>query len=207
MKEELRARLKAFRKEMKLTQGEIANSLGLDVSTWTHVETTGKANLTLDHLITLMNTYRLNPNFILRGDDPMFLDGTQSALQNLFVPASRWKEYPGSKFDKVIIPTLDGEARTFEVHGDDMYPLLMHGDFVSCARLKSMKDLDGSKIYVMVTASEGIIMSYVRPGLNGLYLTPENSQSKLQASVDHLNIREIWEVKLRITAFLTLFKK
>lgn len=207
MKEEIRARLKAFRKELKVTQGDIASVLGLDVSSWTHIETTGRASLSIDHLLTLMTTYQLNPNFILRGDDPMFLNDTQPSIQNLFIPADRWPEYPGSKFDKVIIPTIKGEARTFEVHGDDMYPVLMHGDLVACTQLKSMKDLDGSKIYVITTANTGFIMSYVRPSLTGLYLMPENAQSKLPESIDHLNIREVWEVKLRITAFLMHSRK
>ena len=157
----------------------MADVLGVLQSSYSQIEGTGKSDITVKHIITLAEQLNVNPNFILLGELPVFRRDAVGGMG---------------------LSTTD--ARTFEVHGDDMYPTLMHSDVVSCIQVKDYKNINDSHIYVLKLKDSAIIIGHLQPGFSGVYVIPENQKTAKTRLVEHGDISEIWEVKQRITAFL-----
>lgn len=180
----IQERLKYVRKQLAKTQQQMADVLGVLQSTYSQIEATGKSDITLKHIITLAEQLNVNPNFILLGELPIF---RRDAVGDLDISSAG--------------------TRTFDVHGDDMYPTLIHGDVVSCVQVTDYKNINDSHIYVLKTKNGATIIGYLQPGFSGVYVIPENQAIAKTRLVEHGEIGEVWEVKLRITAFLMQPKK
>jgi len=214
MTQETRERLIEIRKALGVTQAALGKELGISPSTWTHIETTGKSSLTLDHFVNLVQIFQVNPMYIIAGQLPMFLaDLGDPANQNLLVPATaqagyaiEWSQETYLTAQKVLIPGIQGNARTFEIYGDSMMPVLMHGDWVSCTPITDQKEVVDGRIYVVVTNTQGITVKYIQPVLEGLFVIPENKDQYKPYLIEYDEVREIWEVKVRLTGFLVSSK-
>lgn len=183
-KESIQERLKHIRKQLGKTQQQMADVLDILQSSYSQIEGTGKSDITVKHIITLAEQLNVNPNFILLGELPVFRRDVVADMDF----------------------STDG-TRTFDVHGDDMYPTLMHGDVVSCVQVKDYKNINDSHIYVLVTKNKATIIGHLQPGFSGVYVIPQNQAVAKSKLIEHGEIGEIWEVKLRITAFLMQFSK
>lgn len=182
--ESIPERLKHVRKQLAKTQQQMADVLGVLQSSYSQIEGTGKSDITVKHIITLAEQLNVNPNFILLGELPVF---RRDALGSLDLS--------------------NAGTKNFDVHGDDMYPTLIHGDVVNCTQVKDYKNISDSHIYVLKTKNSATIIGHLQPGFSGVYVIPENQAVAKTRLVEHGDIGEIWEVKLRITAFLMQPKK
>jgi len=130
--------------------------------------------------------------------------GPDPKTTNLLIPiaaqagyATEWSQEEYSAARLVEVPGIEGAARTWEVAGDSMLPLIAPGDFVSGKQVASGADLINGAIYVLVTRTQGIHLKHVT--WVGDYLcTPANGKYD-PYHLDVEEVREIWDVRLRIT--------
>lgn len=95
----------------------------------------------------------------------------------------------------VQIPGITGEARTFEVAGDSMFPVIGAGDWVSGNRLEK---INHGEIQVIVTRDEGIHIKYAQDfPLKILCISANSAYNPYW--IEKENIIEIWEAKVKIT--------
>ena len=70
---ELSERLRYYRKSIGLTQEDFANKLGIKQGSYSDIER-GKVKKLSDSVFALLKmVYNLNPNWVLRGEDPMLI--------------------------------------------------------------------------------------------------------------------------------------
>lgn len=125
--------------------------------------------------------------------------------KNYLIPARaqagttlEWSQEAMNRFERVHIPGVYGEARTWEVQGDSMEPLIFDGDYVTGKRA-SMSEFIPGGVCVVITRTQGIHIKKVEwNDSGGILLTPVNP--KHQPYVLPLDeIREIWYTQLKIT--------
>ena len=75
-------RLKQLREKLGLTQTEIAHILGIQQSSYAHIER-GKILLTYTHLEKLYTTYHLDIHWLLTGEGNMFINHTNTDINVL----------------------------------------------------------------------------------------------------------------------------
>jgi transcriptional regulator with XRE-family HTH domain len=124
--------------------------------------------------------------------------------KNLLVPIkahagyiAEWGQEQAKKLEQVHIPGVFGEARTWEIEGDSMEPLVFSGDFVSGSKA-NINHLIGGGIYVVVTMSQGIHIKFVEWHDAGILLTPANAKYQ-PYTLPLSEIRELWNINTRIT--------
>lgn len=124
--------------------------------------------------------------------------------KNLLVPikahagyVAEWGQEQAKKLEQVHIPGVFGEARTWELEGDSMEPLLFGGDFVSGSKA-NLNHLISGGIYVVVTMSQGIHIKFVDWHDAGILLTPANAKYQ-PYTLPLSEIRELWNINTRIT--------
>lgn len=124
--------------------------------------------------------------------------------KNLLVPikahagyVAEWGQEQANKLEQVHIPGVFGEARTWELEGDSMEPLLFGGDFVSGSKA-NLNHLISGGIYVVVTMSQGIHIKFVDWHDAGILLTPANAKYQ-PYTLPLSEIRELWNINTRIT--------
>lgn len=70
---ELSERLRYYRKSIGLTQEDFGNKLGIKQGSYSDIER-GKVKKLSDSVFALLKmVYNLNPNWVLRGEDPMLI--------------------------------------------------------------------------------------------------------------------------------------
>jgi transcriptional regulator with XRE-family HTH domain len=215
--------LKKVRKELGLTQSEVSETLGITQSAYSGMERGTKSALTIDHYETLIDRYGINPLFLLKGELPLFSDESPTGshikgqsddrslvdYENaaLFVPVkaqagyvASWPDIEGS-LQRVLIPGMKKKSRVFEVAGNSMHPLLMHGDYVVCSPIENRHELRHGLIYVLVSRTQGITVKYVHEDKYALFCTPHNPDHKA-FYVPFDEAKELWEVRMRVTEHL-----
>jgi hypothetical protein len=96
---------------------------------YSRMEKGTKTNLTIDHLNTLVDTYGVNPWFLLNGTEPLFTDdGGLPILESAcyLVPVAAQAGYAGggdqqgAGLPRVVLPGISGtdDTRVFEAAGD-----------------------------------------------------------------------------------------
>ncbi|RME99050.1 MAG: S24 family peptidase, partial [Bacteroidetes bacterium] len=160
-----------------------------------------------------------NPMYLLSDDETMFMtEGYTPQIaadysveyrtqRCVLVPisaqagyAADWQDEPKPRLQEVIIPGIqDEQARVFEVSGDSMDPILVHGDYVACTRVEKQHYLRDGLLYVVVSQSHGISVKYVRLGQHGLRCYSENEGAFPAFEVRYEDLSELWEVRVRIT--------
>lgn len=163
----------------------MAYRLGISQGTYSKIER-GQSGLTPDHLIMLAKAFGINPTWLLLGKGSMMIKDSVSNSNildvNIMVPASQEKEYLNAQYESlatVILPGIDGEARTFEVPSSEMEPKAYQGDWVVCKRSTSAMSKIGDPC-VIVTKEE-------------IVFTIDNGK------IDDDDIVEYWAVVMKIT--------
>lgn len=203
-------RLIAFRNKHGVKQSEIAYRLGVAQTTYSKIER-GLSALTPDHLLSLAKSYGLNPTWLLLGRGSMLIQDVITPINihqvNVMVPAVAFAGYTAGWPDHVdgvepiIIPGISGEARTFEIAGESMTPLLQPGDWVCCRRLEDPKYIKPGQVYVVVSNSQGIFAKHIQLMADRIRCISANTDYN-GVDLDLEDVREIWEVIIRITKHL-----
>lgn len=206
-----------------MSQIDISNLLNISQSAYSRMEKGIRSNLTIDHMHTIVEKYSVNPLFLLSGDLPYFIEANNlsgsrlnepsipygSRSTTILVPlkahASYVNEYTQEPSDlpRVIIPGLVASGgRVFEISGNSMEPILLHGDYVGCQRVENPHTIRDGTIYVVVSRTQGITVKYLRVTLHALRCLSANATEHLPFDLDLDEVREIWEVQIRITRHL-----
>lgn len=129
---------------------------------------------------------------------------------NILVPAKAYAGYSAGWPDDleegdiqaVVIPGIRGAARTVEVSGESMLPILEPGDWVVCRPIEHHREIKDGKIYVVVSSHYGLHIKYLHLYEKGINCISENRATHDSFILPFDDIREIWEVVLRITTHL-----
>ncbi len=105
-------------------------------------------------------------------------------------------------FQILTLPGIHGKGRTFELLNDALSPGLNRGDYAVCAS-SSLTGLMPNKRYLFV-CQQGILAGKGRLKSDGnvLKVSPENKKSGKPVSVATSEVLEVWEVVMKLTAFL-----
>jgi len=133
-------RLRDFRIRSAKGQNEIADTLGITKAGISNIET-GRAKLTRSNILTLSRVYNLNPDWLLYGYNPKFLDKPEPEVSLIPViadiPAGPWEFWldsyaPGAGDDYLAVPPDMRGKNLFAVRvdGDSMEPVLFDGDIL-----------------------------------------------------------------------------
>lgn len=136
---------------------------------------------------------------------------SKSRSKNILVPvvahagyAHGWgDEQVSSDLDYLDIPGVEGEARTFEIAGGSMMPVLHDGDYVVCRQLERREDIKSNRIYVIVSSDIGVCAKYVRLREDGLYCLSANTVEYVPYLVPYDDVKEIWDIFMLITKNLS----
>lgn len=171
-----------------------------------------EAGLGEDIIVKIIEkSLHLNPDWLLRGKGKMLLN--ESAIpyktKNFLVPitaqAGYVNEFSQDYSEKLIpmqIPGIEGEARTFEIAGGSMEPVLIEGDYVVCRRVEHESRLVFGDIYVIVSSS-GITAKYILNRQDGLHCVPHNQEEYQGETIPREEVREVWQVIGKYTTNLT----
>ena len=107
-------------------------------------------------------------------------------------------------YPKVIIPGIQGKARTFEVSNDSMAPLLMWGDWAICAPVEQAKGLEVGRIFVVVTQGSEVVLGYAQNFKEGVKVMPHNLAGHAWHMIPYDQVFEVWQVKMRLTKHFML---
>lgn len=204
--------IKYLRKQKKVTQLDIANAVGVSDNAISNYEN-GKFYPTADILVKLCEYLNVSSDDLLLKDlasgveTEVFEPAKIEKGNNVLVPLSAQEEYVGKWSKKFIreltyvnIPGVEGDARTFEVLGNGMNPILMSGDFAACT-VSSLAQVQSGKIYGIVTAQK-IHWGYAQVEYQRLRCIPANKDEQEAYYIPETDIREVWEVQKRITGQL-----
>jgi transcriptional regulator with XRE-family HTH domain len=133
---------------------------------------------------------------------------TRDLLQkNVLIPikaqASYMVGWPAEYFENELItidvPGISGEARTFEVAGNSMWPIIMDGDYLACTKVERHQEIKEGVVYVIISRESGILAKYVRLEKEGLQMISANNLEYRPFIVSFDEVREIWEAKVKIS--------
>lgn len=176
--------IKQIRKELKLTQQQLAERLGIGKAALSMIET-GRASLTTRNKNILVQELNVNPDFLETGRGQMFnaepdlqayrhrtdnslplqsvplysVEGT-AGLVPLFTDSSSNK--PVNYIHIPNLPKCDG---AIYVAGDSMYPLLKSGDIVLYKQLSDLGDIFWGDMYLLsieIDGEEYITVKYIQ---------------------------------------------
>ena len=177
-------RLKLIRKELRMTQQQLAQQLGVGKAALSMVET-GKAALTARNKNILVQELNVNPEYLDTGRGPMFnaepdltayrhrtdnslplqsvplysIEGT-AGLVPLFTDQAQTK--PVNYIHIPNLPKCDG---AIYIVGDSMYPLLKSGDIVLYKQLSDIGDIFWGDMYLLsidIDGEEYITVKYIQ---------------------------------------------
>jgi len=224
-------RLEKIRLKLGLNQTELAKQLNMPQGYLSQMEK-GVKTITNTAITSLVGKYPfINLTWLLIGngnDDCAFIvqnTGNLSQVDpdlvqvtsmhtynnvNLLVPvgaqagyANSWPdEYVEDQIQVVKIPGILGAARTVEVKGDSMLPILEPGDWVVARPIEEAKNIKEGKIYVAVSYTIGLTIKYLTIQQQGILCTSANKLVYDPFIIPYEDLKEIWEVKLRITEHL-----
>ena len=176
-----------------------------------------------DVLMSIIQEFDVNPDYLFGTSDQMksqksnTYDGIPKVItvneegnENiLFVPVKAKAGYLNGYGDESFVESLatfqmpqlrNGTYRCFEVEGNSMTPTFYEGDLVFGKYIEDFSELKDSKIYIVVSKDDGIVLKRVlnRIGENGtLILKSDNSNGDYPSySIDQHQVDEIWEVVL-----------
>lgn len=206
--EGIRTRLKDFRQSLELRQKDFAEVLGIETSSYTHIEK-GKTNLTLEHLMKLAFSHNADVMWLLFGQEreytfkftPRTYEDMNIQLSAELQPdyAKYWpQDQIRTRTRTVQIPGIDGAARTIEISGDRMAPVLENGDWVVATELEDENKINTNQVYVVVGTEAGVVISYVKKYGEGMLCIPANTAYQNQL-VAYSDLKEVWQVEYRLT--------
>ena len=210
-------RLRLIRKELKLTQDQLAQRLGVGKAALSMVET-GKARLSARNKNILVQDLNVNPEWIESGKGEMFnaepnltpftlrtdrslplqsvplysMEGT-AGLVPIFEDESSVKP-----INFIHIPNLPMCDGAIYVVGDSMYPLLKSGDIILYKQLNDVRDIFWGDMYLLSIDMDGeeyITVKYVQKSDHEGYI-------KLVSQNQHHADKEVEVSRVRAIALI-----
>ena len=194
-------RLKRVRKALGLTQGQLADRLGISQGSLSSAEI-GRNFLGTPQLNRLIETFNISIDYLLTGKGPMFIEGKAKSVVDVpignaghAIPVTI--PYGKESVLSLSLPEL-GTLHLVKVQGESMEPFLMPGDYVGCAPVRAIRDIDPTRVYVVNTRDEGVYVKFILVTEDRLILRSANPAYPDQ-SIPISEVRTLHEVKVRIT--------
>ena len=214
-------RVRLMRKELKLTQEQLAQRLGIGKAALSMIET-GKAGLSQRNKNILVQDFNLNPDWLESGEGKMFnaepdltsylhrtdktlpmqsvplysIEGT-AGLVPLFADSEKAKPH-----DFIHIPNLPKCDGAIYIVGDSMYPLLKSGDIILYKQLSDVRDVFWGDMYLLsidIDGEEYITVKYVQKSEHpGFVKLVSQNQHHADKEVEISRIRAIALVKASV---------
>lgn len=215
------SRLRLLRKELKMTQDQLAQRLGVGKAALSMIET-GKSSLSSRNRNILVQEYNVNPDWIEDGVGEMFnalpdvnkftlrtdnslplqsvplysIEGT-AGLVPLF--SSETHSEPVNYINIPNLPKCDG---AIYIVGDSMYPLLKSGDIVLYKQLSDTSDIFWGDMYLIsidVDGEEFVTVKYIQKSeRDGFVKLVSQNTHHAEKEIAHDRIRAIALVKASI---------
>lgn len=177
-------RVKLIRKELKMTQGQLSQRLGIGKSALSMIET-GKAGLSARNRNILVQELNINPEWLEVGAGDMFNAApdltayrlrTDHSLPLQSVPlysiegtAGLVPLFTDQQHNKPVnfihIPNLPKCDGAIYIVGDSMYPLLKSGDIVLYKQLRDPEDIFWGDMYLLsidIDGEEYVTVKYMQ---------------------------------------------
>ena len=177
-------RVKMIRKQLGMTQEQLAQRLGIGKAALSMIET-GKAGLSARNRNILVQELNVNPEWLETGEGEMFnaepdltayMHRTDNSVPLQSVPlysiegtaglvplfTARTQAKPGNLIHIPNLPKCDGAVY---VVGDSMYPLLKSGDIVLYKQLHDLNDIFWGDMYLLSTdihGEEDVTVQYIQ---------------------------------------------
>lgn len=100
----------------------------------------------------------------------------------------------------IYVPGIVGQARTVEVSGSSMEPVLWPGDWVVCTPVRNVNAIQEGAVHVVVSANNGIIIKYLRREPGVLLCVSEDERKYPPVAIPEAEVSELWQARLVITA-------
>ena len=215
------SKIKLIRKELKLTQEQLAQRLGIGKAALSMIET-GKCGLSTRNKNILVQDLNVNPDWLDTGKGDMFnaepdytafrlrsdnslpmqsvplysVEGT-AGLVPLFA-----KQEEAKPINFIHIPNLPKCDGAIYVSGDSMYPLLKSGDIVLYKQLSRVEDVFWGDMYLLsidIDGEEYITVKYVQKSDHeGFVKLVSQNQHHADKEVEISRIRAIALIKASV---------
>lgn len=196
--------LKRIRKALNLSQGAVANRLGIKGPAYSKLER-GEIQLTVDRLLILSDLFRMSPEDILYNRLPNETPADQSRRQNVtYVPiaaqAGLLNDFSNEKLSDLGVQfslPVFYESHLFLIllEGDSMYPTFCNGDYVIVRQLAHVEQIRWGEPYLII-ANDGQVVKRIAKTATGDRLLLKSDNNLYEPyEVEKANIRTIWEVK------------
>ncbi len=214
-------RVRALRKELKMTQEQLAQRLGIGKAALSMIET-GKASLSNRNLNILVQEFNVNPEWLERGAGKMFnavpdvnkfMLRTDNSLPLQSVPLYSIEGTAGlvplfaadsnnEPINYINIPNLPKCDGAIYVVGDSMYPLLKSGDIVLYKQLSDISDIFWGDMYLLsidIDSEEYVTVKYIQKSdREGYVKLVSQNPHHADKEIAHNRIRAIALVKASI---------
>lgn len=219
--ETIGGRVRAIRKQLDLTQEQLAQQLGIGKAALSMIET-GKAGLSTRNKNILVQDLNVNPEWIETGKGRMFnaepnctpyLHRTDKSLPLQSVPLYSIEgtaglvpifaeESTAKPINFIHIPNLPKCDGAIYVVGDSMYPLLKSGDIILYKQLNDVRDVFWGDMYLLsidIDGEEYITVKYVQKSEHeGFIKLVSQNQHHADKEVEMSRIRAIALIKASI---------
>ena len=185
-------RIRLMRKQLNLTQEQMAQRLGVGKAALSMIET-GKARLSARNKNILVQDFNVNPDWIETGEGKMFNAEPDLTSYNLrtdrslplqSVPLYSIEGTAGlvplfeqqkevEPINYINIPNLPKCDGAIYVVGDSMYPLLKSGDIILYKQLNDVRDVFWGDMYLLsidIDGEEYITVKYVQKSEHDGYI-------------------------------------
>lgn len=208
--------LKYIRKNHKISQGDLADELGVARTTMGDYER-GKTEPNLEMLVKLSKKFKVDIHDLIVTDishnelevvnqDNLRVLAISVDLENKenieLVDTKAEAGYLDSFSDpeyikdlpKISFPNIpEGTFRGFEIRGDSMLPM-QSGSIVLCSYVENIAHVKDDRTYIIVSEDRGLVYKRVQNDENGkkLLLTSDNA-AYLPYEIDYKHISEVWQ--------------
>lgn len=214
-------RLRLMRKQLNMTQDQLAQRLGVGKAALSMIET-GKAGLSTRNRNILVQEFNVNPEWLDSGKGKMFtVEPNVSAFNHRTDRSLPLQSVPlysiegtaglvpifadGSKVEPINhihIPNLPKCDGAIYVVGDSMYPLLKSGDIVLYKQLSDVRDVFWGDMYLLSIDMDGeeyITVKYVQKSdQEGCVRLVSQNQHHADKDVEISRIRAIALIKASV---------
>ena len=214
-------RIRLMRKELNMTQEQLAQHLGIGKAALSMIET-GKAGLSTRNKNIFVQDFNVNPEWIETGKGKIFnaepdftpythrtdkslplqsvplysIEGT-AGLVPLFAEESTAKP-----INFIHIPNLPKYDGAIYIVGDSMYPLLKSGDIILYKQLNDVRDVFWGDMYLLsidIDGEEYITVKYVQKSEHEGYIRlVSQNQHHADKEVEISRIRAIALIKASV---------
>ena len=214
-------RLKLIRKELNMTQEQLAQHLGIGKAALSMIET-GKAGLSTRNRNILVQDFNANPEWVDNGKGKMFnaepdftpyTHRTDKSLPLQSVPLYSIEGTAGlvpifaegstaQPINYIHIPNLPKCDGAIYVVGDSMYPLLKSGDIILYKQLRDVRDVFWGDMYLLSIDMDGeeyITVKYVQKSEHEGYIRlVSQNQHHADKEIEVSRIRAIALIKASV---------